>query len=120
MIEIIERTLMECTSGGSNKFYEVTLSKVNETYLVTARWGRKGGTQLNRDLWKTKGGQIRTKYQANQIYPIRARYNQIIRDKKSRGYREVVVPEPTIEETRKREEETSNKISLERFSMLEF
>ena len=119
--ELIDRQLLECTSGRSNKFYDVTLVKVGRKYILRARWGKRQGDWRDRDQWKHSGGQYQDKGEHSSLPAANRDFNDLVRSKKRKGYQETDYPKPKKEKKpAKPKEKTLEEASLERFGMLEF
>lgn len=121
--EVLDKTLMECTSGSSNKFYEVTLLKEeieNKIFFtLMARWGSRKGVHRNKNMWKTEGGQFQQKYRGLGFATAKRKMRELIRSKTQKGYKKVKIPIPKTKKKEKKEK-TLEETSLERFRMLDF
>lgn len=92
-------TYMECTTGTSNKFYEVELKNSGRSYTVQGTYGRIGTTGA-------KGRLYTYRYRSLAM----SRYDRIVESKLSKGY-----------EIRPKKGKTKKKKttkSLDRFSLI--
>ena len=104
-------TCLECTSGNSNKFYNVeTYQNDKSQFVVRCHWGRIG----------TKG-----QYQDKGIYHSQVRADSarasLIRQKQSKGYKKVTKSQAKSSPGKGKAQDkpvTKKEVSLDRFSDL--
>ena len=118
MSEVV-KTLLECTTGGSNKFYEVRVIYRQSTsqYDVVARWGKRTG------LWRTAGGSTQVKNTTTFVESAMQEHDRLVRSKIDKRY--TIVDTKKKKETKpaapaKKKEKELEDESLKRFGMLEF
>lgn len=75
------RVLMRCTSGGSNKFYEIVLEEQDKYgyFPLATRYGKCRGD------WENEGGKRNVKMHSTHIQAWGALL-KILRSKESKGY----------------------------------
>lgn len=108
--EVEKTTYLECTTGGSKKFYSVELRKDGSNWSVRAHWGRIG----------TKG-QYQDKGKYSQYWRAENEAKKLIQQKKSKKYVEVKGKSKTGTKVDKRPGKpppTVKEQSLSRFSDL--
>ena len=71
--------VLHCTNGTSDKVYELELRSEGRGYVVRARYGRRGS--VLKPL---------VKYNGSSEYEARRKYNELMAEKKGKGYKGVL------------------------------
>lgn len=117
--EIVKQVMMECTTNGSNKYYEVTLTlkstaRGSDQYSVTARYGKRVGR------WLTLGGTLVPKKTSQYLRTAEQAMAALVRSRQAKGYVKFENKKTKAKNTKKveKKEKTMEEVSLERFSFI--
>lgn len=116
-MEELRIILLEYTSGGSNKFYELSLVYNNSgrdaAYNVIARWGTRKKNKWNEEIWKTfkKVGTTKTLKTTTTRKAANRHFREILKSKRDKGY---IVVKTKMKEPKPEPKDEG----LERFSLM--